>query len=53
MRTQRDPFQVERRLSDLAVRDRGVVLLEKLDLEFGELRHLPPDHAESALYVLP
>ena len=50
---QRGALQVERRLGDLAVRDRRVPLDQQLDLELGELRDLLGDLLEALLDVLP
>ena len=48
-RAQRHPLQVERRLGDLAVGDRGVALLVDLDLQAGQLRDLLDHLAQAAL----
>ena len=48
-RPQRDALEVERRLGDLAVGDRGVLLDQQLDLELGQLGDLLGDLAEALL----
>ena len=43
---------MERCLGYLVVGDRGIAFLEHLNLEHGELRHLPFDLAKALGYVL-
>src|SRR4051794_16374484 len=49
---QRDPLEVQGRLGHLVLGDRGVALLEHLDLETGELGHLLAHLREALLDAL-
>src|SRR5262249_31650102 len=52
-RAKRDALEMERGLGDLRIGDGRVALLENLDLELSQLRHLPGDLSEALVYVLP
>src|SRR5579863_4141113 len=50
--TQRHALQVQGGLGDAPFGYRGIVFLEHLNLELGQLGHLLADHAEPALNML-